>query len=68
MPKCDNQKVVYQGYKWYCTNCKTEDCALYSAVPMVKLSWERECCCGANKVLGKDNKHHASYCDFYVKP
>jgi hypothetical protein len=65
MSECKNLQWRFNGDKWECTNCGTDH--MRKEEP-TKMSWEKECGCGANTLLGKDNKHHSFWCDLYKKP
>lgn len=67
--KCKNPGViVFKGSYWECANCGSIDCAKEERITTIKPSWDKKCECGANKLLGEQNKHHAPYCDLYIKP
>jgi hypothetical protein len=69
MASCKNPIAVYRGNVWECANCGSIACAKEEISPRKKSQWEeKKCECGANTLLGKDNKHHATFCDLYKKP
>jgi hypothetical protein len=64
--QCKYPAYVYKDAKLICANCGSIDCK--EPTKPVKHSWDKKCECGANKILGENNKHHASWCDLYIKP
>lgn len=70
MSKCNNPgAVVFRGNAWECANCGSIACAKEPfETPKKKSSWDKTCECGSNKLYGPNNKHHASWCDLYIKP
>jgi hypothetical protein len=67
MASCNNPIAIYRGGTWECANCGSIACAKEEVSPK-KSKWPKVCECGANKLLGNENKHHAQWCDLYIKP
>ena len=69
MATCNNPIAVYRGGAYECANCGSIACAKEEISPVKKKSiWGHKVCeCGATKLLGKDTKHHAFWCDLYEK-
>ena len=64
--QCKNPITVYRDGMWQCANCGSIDCR--EKLNPVKHSWDKKCICGANTLLGPENKHHSSWCELYIKP
>lgn len=69
MAACKNPLVIYCGNDGECANCGSVECAREDISPVKRGLWgEKICECGANKLLGPENKHQSIWCDLYVKP